>query len=162
MKRVPLVSSELLPQNIWRSGAMETVDCGRPEMHHADPSSGNDLLPISGIGSLSGVPQLYRAACPSLRQPTASGWVRQGYKGSAISAQHGTTLMGNTHSRAPQWAGWSFVRPTPQFSFSLCPVLLLPLPLLRSWSPINILHLKLNLKCLFLKNPMCNRVIICL
>lgn len=99
--------------------------------------------------------------CLSYREPTCQGHVlswesphpvaelRQGYKGSAISAQHGTTLMSNTHSRAPQWSGWSFVRAAPQLSFSLCPILLLPLSFLRCWSPMTILHLKLHLSICF-------------
>lgn len=76
--RVPLLSwKSCHSNNLWRSRAKETVDCGRSETHHTHPSSGKDLLPNFREGGDSfRVCLTYRdlpcpRSCASLGQPTS-------------------------------------------------------------------------------------------
>ena len=127
------ILDKLLPKYIWSS-----VDDGLwgPEMHQAEPSLGKDLLPtFRDKGDLSGYASVTDIC---LAQSHALSWgaahiqgLRQGSKVSAISAQHRTALMGNTH-----WLGLCQAGTTAQHL--PLPILLLPLPFARCWSPINI------------------------
>lgn len=71
-------------------------------MHQAEPFLGKDLLPtFRDKGDLSGYASVTES-CLALCHVLSSGaahiqGLRQGYKVSAISAQHRTALMVNTH-----------------------------------------------------------------
>lgn len=133
-----LVYEEVEPRKLW------TVVDQRCTMQ--TPLQGRTCWPSSRrVGTLWGSAWPTESCFTQIHVLLISGdWVRQGYKGSAISTQHGATLTGNTPELSNRLAEALSGLPYSPTSPSAQPCFF-PLPFSGVVPPINILHPKLHL-----------------